>query len=164
MLSNWSVLSYLRSTLPQLSLLRISLYDLPKTIDDENCEIIHLLTVLFVVIGFIYILESQALNSNNKTCKPLNCGGKLKTCPYGYRKQDGYEICKCYHLCNPSEKAILCGSNKRCFADKISNGTLVDRCGLSKSTRNTNICEEEKVVGLYEAAFLRFYYNSTTKT
>ncbi|CAF1157319.1 unnamed protein product [Adineta steineri] len=60
--------------------------------------------------------------------------------------------------------AILCGSNKRCFADKISNGIFVDRCGLSKSTRNTSICEEEKVVGLCKAAFPRFYYNLTTIT
>ncbi|CAF1107482.1 unnamed protein product [Adineta steineri] len=78
-----------------------------------------------------------------------------KTCPYGYHKQDGSEIFKCYDPCNPPEKAILCGSNKRCFADKMSYGTLVDRCG---------VCEEEKVVGLYEAAFPRFYCNSTTKT
>ncbi|CAF1457599.1 unnamed protein product [Adineta steineri] len=107
---------------------------------------IRLLTVLFVVIGFIYTLESRALNSNNKTCKLLNCGGKLKICSYGYQKQDGCEICKCYDPCNPPEKAILC------------------RCGLSESKRNTRICEEEKVVGLCETAFPRFYCNSTTKT
>ncbi|CAF1446553.1 unnamed protein product [Adineta steineri] len=125
---------------------------------------IRLFTVLFVVIGCIYTPESRALNSNDKTCKPLNCGGKIKTCPYGYRKQDDYEICKCYDPCNPPEKAILCGSNRRCFADKISNGTFVGHCRLSKSKRNTSICEEEKVVGLCETAFPRFYYNSTTKT
>ncbi|CAF1409769.1 unnamed protein product [Adineta steineri] len=125
---------------------------------------IRLLTVLFVVIGFIYTLESQALASNDKTCKPLNCGGKIKTCPYGYHKQDGCEICKCYDPCNPPGKPILCGPNKRCFVEKLSNGTFVGRCGLPKSKRNTSICEEEKVVGLCKAAFPRFYYNSTIKT
>ncbi|CAF4095818.1 unnamed protein product [Adineta steineri] len=86
------------------------------------------------------------------------------TCPYGYQKQDGSEIFKCYDPCNPPGKAILCGSNKRCLADKISNGIFIGRCGLSESKRNTSICKEEKVVGLCETEFPRFYYNSITKT
>jgi hypothetical protein len=54
MLPNWSVLSHLRSTLPQLSSLRISLYDLPKTIDDKNCEIIAKTTSLFRNFGVYF--------------------------------------------------------------------------------------------------------------
>ncbi|CAF2504455.1 unnamed protein product [Rotaria sp. Silwood2] len=53
-LPNWSVVSYLRSALPQLSSLRISLYDLPKTVDDKNCEIIAKTTSLFRDFGFYF--------------------------------------------------------------------------------------------------------------
>jgi hypothetical protein len=54
MLPNWSEVSHLRSTLPQLSSLRISMYDLPKTVDDRSCQIIAKITSLFRDFGFYF--------------------------------------------------------------------------------------------------------------
>jgi hypothetical protein len=84
--------------------------------------------------------------SGNKVCGPVNCRGKPKTCPYGYQKHDGCEICKCSDPCNPSGKVIilfrslslilnvhfqpiLCGPKQRCFIDKKLDGTFSTRCG-----------------------------------
>jgi hypothetical protein len=38
-----------------------------------------------------------------KACGPVKCP-KPKTCPYGYQKKDGCEICKCNDPCNPPGK------------------------------------------------------------
>ena len=87
---------------------------------------LRLVTLFFIVVVFTYTREGKltdnvrlvsgydyylgvALKPNNeigKLCKPVNCGGKMKTCPYGYHKQDGCEICKCLDPCNPPGKVI----------------------------------------------------------
>jgi hypothetical protein len=38
---------------------------------------------------------------SGKACPPVNCRRKTKTCPYGYQKKDGCDICKCSDPCNP---------------------------------------------------------------
>ncbi len=49
---------------------------------------------------------SFARDSIDKICKPVDCKGKIKKCPYGYQKHDGCEICKCYDPCNPPGKVV----------------------------------------------------------
>lgn len=48
-------------------------------------------------------------------CEPVDCGGRMKQCPYGYEKQNGCEICKCYDPCHPSGKVISFFSRSREF-------------------------------------------------
>jgi hypothetical protein len=53
-------------------------------------------------------LKSDTTDSINKTCKPVDCKGKIKKCPYGYEKtKDGCEICKCHDPCNQSGKVPI---------------------------------------------------------
>jgi hypothetical protein len=62
---NWSVILHLHSTLPQLSSLRISMYDLPKTVDDKNCQILANITLLFRDFGFYFRRRFNLSNSND---------------------------------------------------------------------------------------------------
>ncbi|CAF5191569.1 unnamed protein product, partial [Rotaria magnacalcarata] len=54
MLPSWSVVLHLRSTLPQLSSLRISMYGSAKTVDDTSCRILAKLTSMFKDFGFYF--------------------------------------------------------------------------------------------------------------
>jgi hypothetical protein len=54
MLPNWPVILHILSTLPQLSSLRVSMYDLPKTIDDKSCQLIANATSLLKDFGFYF--------------------------------------------------------------------------------------------------------------
>ena len=61
-------------------------------------------------------------------------------------------------------QAVLCGSHKRCFVDKKSDGTFGTRCGSVKSRKHKRtICEQEKEPGVCMAAMRKFYYNKDTK-
>jgi len=42
-----------------------------------------------------------------KVCGPVKCPGATKTCPYGYEKMNGCEICRCHDPCNPSGKVRI---------------------------------------------------------
>jgi len=53
-LPNRSEVSHFHSTLPQLSSLRISIYDLPKTFDDNYCPIIAKITSFYRDLGFYF--------------------------------------------------------------------------------------------------------------
>jgi hypothetical protein len=51
---NWSTAMHSLSSLPQLSSIRVFMYDLPKTIDDRSCEIIAERASLFSDFGFCF--------------------------------------------------------------------------------------------------------------
>jgi len=51
---DWPIILRSLSTLPQLDSLRIFMYDLPKTIDDRNCEIIAKIAQLLRDFGFCF--------------------------------------------------------------------------------------------------------------
>ena len=48
-------------------------------------------------------IDIPVIRVNSKTCGPVKCLTP-KTCPYGYEKKDGCEICRCHDPCNPPGK------------------------------------------------------------
>jgi len=54
MLPNWPVVLHSLSTLPQLSSLRIFMYDLSETVDDRSCQMIAEVAHLFTDFGFCF--------------------------------------------------------------------------------------------------------------
>jgi len=128
---------------------------------------LRLFTFVIVAVAFIYAIDGfsfkpSTTDSIGKTCRPVDCGGKVKHCQYGYRKQDGCEICKCHDPCNPPGRAMLCGANKKCFVDKTHDGTFIGRCIPLRSKRNDKACKQRKAVGSCSDTLKRFYYNSIT--
>ncbi|CAF1255368.1 unnamed protein product [Rotaria sp. Silwood1] len=67
MLPNWPVILHFLSTLPELSSLRVSIFDLPKTIDDEDCQIIAKATSLLRGFGFYFRRKFSSLDDDIKT-------------------------------------------------------------------------------------------------
>jgi uncharacterized lipoprotein YbaY len=59
---------------------------------------------LMLVGGNSVTSASPTKPNSPKTCSPVNCKEHVKTCPYGYQKKDGCEICKCNDPCNPPGK------------------------------------------------------------
>ncbi|CAF3543163.1 unnamed protein product [Adineta steineri] len=114
---------------------------------------------------------SSTKASDQKVCAPVKCSGTTKTCPYGYQKLDGCEICKCNDPCNPPGKPILCGSKQRCFVDKKPDGSFGTRCDTVSSKRDKHrekiakiFCSQPRKPGPCKAHLPRFYYNSVTKS
>ena len=48
--------------------------------------------------------DRKPVAAGAKGCAPVNCHGKTKTCPYGFEKKNGCEICKCHDPCIPQGK------------------------------------------------------------
>ncbi|CAF3056610.1 unnamed protein product [Rotaria sp. Silwood2] len=67
MLPNWSVILHFLSILPELSSLRVTMYDLLKTIDDKNCQIIAKTTSLLRDFGFYFRRKFSSLDDDMKT-------------------------------------------------------------------------------------------------
>jgi hypothetical protein len=67
MLPNWPVILHFLSTLPELSSLRVFMYDLSKTIDDKNCQIIAKATSLLRDFGFYFRRKFSSLDDDMKT-------------------------------------------------------------------------------------------------
>lgn len=55
---NWSVVLHSLSTFSQLSSLRVFIYDLPKPIDDESCQMIAKVVPIFSDFGFYFRYKS----------------------------------------------------------------------------------------------------------
>jgi hypothetical protein len=54
MLPNWPVILDSLTTLPRLNSLRLFMYDLPKTVDKESCQMIAKVTSLISDFGFYF--------------------------------------------------------------------------------------------------------------
>ena len=124
--------------------------------EETMVSVCHRWSFLIVVGGASSTSKGPTKPNGPKTCSPVNCQGKEKTCPYGYQKKDGCEICRCNDPCNPPGKvrtlllwesvpentflcqAILCGSKKRCFVEKKPDGTFGTSCGTTPSYSNKN--------------------------
>lgn len=66
MLPNWPVILHVLSTLPELSSLRVFMYDLSKTIDEKNCQIIAKTTSLLRDFGFYFRRKFSSLDDDMK--------------------------------------------------------------------------------------------------
>ncbi|CAF2981569.1 unnamed protein product [Rotaria socialis] len=142
---------------------------------------IRIFSIVFISLTLIYAIESYSLRSATdvgsktaKACAPVKCPGKPKSCPYGYQKKDGCEICRCSDPCNPPGKPILCGAKQRCYVDKKSDGTFEGRCGAppkkankhkkKEKTTTKDDCNLPKMTGPCRASFPRFFYNPATQS
>ena len=54
MLPNWSMILHTLSTWPQLSSLRVFMYDMRTTVDDKSCQMIAEAAPLFTDFGFCF--------------------------------------------------------------------------------------------------------------
>ncbi|CAF0785479.1 unnamed protein product [Adineta ricciae] len=135
---------------------------------------IRIFSLLLVTSAFIYAIESatdhKPVAAGAKGCAPVKCHGKTKTCPYGYEKKNGCEICKCHDPCNPQGKSRVCGKKERCHVEKKPDGTFGTRCdAAAKKTGKSGKfdpkdCHLPSAVGPCRAAIPRFYYNTAAKT
>ncbi|UJR36199.1 hypothetical protein I4U23_028932 [Adineta vaga] len=137
-------------------------------------------SLILIALALVCAIESAAVKkpvaAGEKGCAPVNCHGKTKTCPYGYQKKNGCDICKCHDPCNPQGKAKLCARNERCHVEKKADGTFGTRCDVAQKKGNkgdkgdkddkhdAKDCQLPKETGPCRAAHPRFYYNSATKT
>lgn len=72
----------------------------------------------FIHLSLYFILDTSAKSASapatktDKVCPTVKCpGNKPKSCPYGYYKKDGCEICRCNDPCNPPDKVITLSKN-----------------------------------------------------